>query len=138
MRALLLLVLALPLLVAGCRTPDGASAVPVRFDSMDDYQARRAAAMDRLTDAVGDARATDVAACRALAVGAKACGGPTAYVVFSSTATAPATAERLAGDVSSLDRAANAQFGLVSTCEMLMEPSVALDAGRCVAAPPAP
>ena len=131
MRALLLLAL----LAAGCRTPDGASADPVRFDSMDDYQSRRSVAMDRLTDAVGEARAGDASACRALAVGAKACGGPTAYVVFSSTATDPAEAERLAGEVTALDRAANDQFGLVSTCEMLMEPAVALDAGRCVAAP---
>lgn len=137
MRALLLLGFAgLTALAGGCRTPDGATAVPVRFDSMDDYQNRRATAMDRLTDAVGEARATDVSACRALAVGAKACGGPTAYVVFSSTATDAAEAERLAGDVTALDRAANLQFGLVSTCEMLLEPAVALDAGRCVAAPP--
>ena len=132
MRLSLLLAL---LTVAGCTTPGGAAADPVRFDSMDDYQARRSAALDRLTDAVGEARAGDVAICRALAVGAKACGGPTQYVVFSSAATDAAEAERLAGEVTALDRAANAQFGLVSTCDMLMEPNVALDGGRCVAAP---
>jgi len=122
-------------LLAGCTTPGGASADPVRFASMDDYQARRATAMDLLTDAVGESRAGDASACRALAVGAKACGGPTQYVVFSTTATDAAEAERLAGAVTALDRAANDQFGLVSTCEMLMEPAVALDGGRCVAAP---
>ncbi len=130
-----LLLCGLLALVAGCTTPGGAASDPVRFASMDDYQSRRTAAMERLTAAVGDARATDASACRALAVGSKACGGPTQYVVFSTVATDATEAERLAGEVTALDRAANAQFGLVSTCDLLMEPGVAVEGGRCVAAP---
>lgn len=136
--ALFLALAALPLAGLGaCRTsaPSAADeAPPARFASEADYQTRRAAAVRRLDAAIGEARATDVSACRAVPVGAKACGGPVEYRVYSSTTSVVAEVERFAEVVTALDTTANRQFERVSDCMLLLEPTPTLVGGRCVAA----
>ncbi|MDT0633076.1 hypothetical protein RQM47_09675 [Rubrivirga sp. S365] len=102
-------------------------------DDYDDYlddRARLVADLDRL---IGAAEADAPGACRVVAVGAKACGGPADYRVYSTAADAEAV-ERVAAEITTLDEDANRRFELISDCSVPPEPRPALVGGRCVAA----
>ncbi len=103
------------------------------FASQDDYRQQRADALARLEAAAG-AGAQAAAACYAVPVGARACGGPASHVVASRESSDSARVAELAAAVTALDRRAIAQFNLSSTCQVVLPPPVALRDGRCVAA----
>lgn len=137
MRTLLLLFAALG--VAACSQPvsDTPPEAPVAetgaFRDEADYRAQRVRATADLDALIGTAAASDAAACRVVAVGAKACGGPLEYRVYSATASDAAQVEAQAARITALDRRANAQFQYVSDCMLVGEPQAALVDGRCVA-----
>lgn len=88
-----------------------------------------------IDDEIGDAEATDVAACRTLPLGAKPCGGPWTYLVYSAEASDSTRLTDLAAEYDSVNAAQNAACELASDCMMVGPPDVALDDGRCVVAP---
>lgn len=73
--------------------------------------------------------------CRAAAFGAKPCGGPWSYVVYS---TGTADTVRLAQAVAAYnaeEARLNEALGRVSDCRAVVRPSVACREGRCMALP---
>jgi hypothetical protein len=86
--------------------------------------------------AIGDARADDVSACRAITYGEKACGGPSRARVYSEADGDPVRVRRLAEEYTRVERDANVRFGRGSDCAYLMPPTPVLVGGRCVAGPP--
>ena len=101
------------------------------FDDEQDYRDRREDALARLETVIGTPSARDVVSCATVPVGERACGGPAAYVVYSSETADPVEVIRVAASVTALDREANAQFGYASTCELIAEPEVVLVGGTC-------
>lgn len=131
------LALFLALVVSGCSVVPGSSggkelaAGPP--STVEEYGSQRAALLDRLDDAIGEAEATSVAACRVLPVGEKACGGPTEYRVYSATDVVPGEVQALAEQIARLDVYASTRFEVGSTCDVTPQPTPALVDGRCVA-----
>jgi hypothetical protein len=82
---------------------------------------------------VGSATCSSPAVCRAIAMGAKPCGGPRRYLVYSVEATDSA---RLARDVAQFTEAEvrmNKEKGMMSDCSMVVRPQVSCVSGRCAA-----
>jgi hypothetical protein len=86
--------------------------------------------------AIGEARADDVASCRAITYGEKACGGPSRARVYSEADGDPERVRRLAEEYTRVERDANVRFGRGSDCMYVMAPTPVLQGGRCVAGPP--
>ena len=97
-----------------------------------------AALLARIRTAIGDARCDSDAACRTLAIGEKACGGPEQWWAYSARS---ARADQLPGwafESAALARQRNANSGMVSNCLFNANPGAVCLAGRCsLAAPPA-
>jgi len=85
--------------------------------------------------AIGQAGAASLSECRLVGLGERPCGGPRAYVAYSLTETDSAHLASLVEVYNRLDRERNTREGLVSTCEMLARPEVALEGGQCVTRP---
>jgi hypothetical protein len=82
---------------------------------------------------IGTPTCSSPAVCRALPLGAKPCGGPQQYLIYSLTVTDSA---RLAADAARYNQAQaqkNRDEGLVSDCSMLMAPRVSCVSGECAA-----
>ena len=92
------------------------------------------AEMRREIDAlIGDATGASIAECRYAALGAKPCGGPWQYVIYSASSTdSTALAERLTA-YNALEAEMNERYGLASDCSVPNVPVVAYREGRCVA-----
>jgi hypothetical protein len=94
---------------------------------LDDIEAR----LDRMiTDA---SSCTSDSECRSVAVGGKACGGPTGYRAYSARHADPKAVGELASQERELAQAAARASGRVSNCLMLADPGARCDQGRCVA-----
>lgn len=77
---------------------------------------------------------SDVSSCRVAPVGVKACGGPRDYVAYCVTATDSVALFRKLDELARAERAYNEKYGIMSTCEILLEPDVALVGQTCRAA----
>lgn len=69
--------------------------------------------------------------CRSVALGAKSCGGPEAYMAYSTAKVSPEKVQALAERYREERKAANQASGLVSDCRYLMDPGAQCRAGRC-------
>ena len=85
----------------------------------------------------GKAQATDVAQCRVVGVGAKACGGPQSYLVYSTLNGNETELLQKVERYNALMRMQNEQQGLMSDCAIVPEPGVVLVNGFCQAGPKA-
>lgn len=82
---------------------------------------------------VGDAPCSSPAVCRTLAMGAKPCGGPREYLVYSVSFSDSA---RLATEVARYNQAdvlINKEKRLMSDCSVVPRPGVSCLSRRCVA-----
>ena len=112
----------------------------------DSAQANRPAAADdtaRVTRLEREARAlvretgcVSASSCRAAPVGSRACGGPREYVVYCAAATDTVALLRALEELGRAESRLNERSGAVSTCEMRLPPSVALQGERCAAVEP--
>ena len=75
--------------------------------------------------------------CHSVAVGAKACGGPTGYRAYSSRNASTASVDALAQHERDLAAAAARESHQVSACFMLADPGAHCQQGKCVTGPPA-
>lgn len=96
--------------------------------------------LTRIRSAIGQALCTQDAQCRTLAVGEKSCGGPEAWLVWSTTSPKAAQLPGWAAQSAAAARQRNANSGMVGTCQFNPDPGAVCQAGRCVprvaAAPP--
>lgn len=74
--------------------------------------------------AAKDLRCSTAADCEAIALGDKACGGPTGYLVSSVLNESYDDIVRLAGELTEVERRFNFENQLASTCSFEMPPEV--------------
>lgn len=85
----------------------------------------------QLTQLIGTARASNANACRVLAVGHKACGGPSGYLAYSVETADEAQLQQLAQQYADTERQQQTRSGMMSNCMMAPEPSVVWVDGVC-------
>jgi hypothetical protein len=74
--------------------------------------------------------------CHSVAIGAKACGGPTGYRAYSSKTVSTASVDALAQHERDLAAQAARESHQVSTCFMLADPGAHCKQNKCVTGPP--
>ncbi|GIZ52782.1 hypothetical protein [Noviherbaspirillum aridicola] len=82
---------------------------------------------------VGDASAQRPEQCRVLPLGARACGGPQAYLVYSTARADERRLQELARQYTEAEQKYNRIAGTMSTCSHIEPPQVRLQHGRCTA-----
>lgn len=69
--------------------------------------------------------------CKTVAVGAKSCGGPESFMVYSTANTSPEKVNAVAERYRKERELENKLSGLASDCRMLMDPGAQCRAGFC-------
>lgn len=108
----------------------------VAFDvAVPQPQLKDSASLSRLISEINsrDLSCDQASDCVALAMGAKACGGPTSYVVASLHNPELDSLKALISELTLQEQTESVRTGAVSNCSFLMEPTVACDANLCVA-----
>ncbi|MCT6698390.1 hypothetical protein [Rheinheimera sp. 4Y26] len=85
---------------------------------------------------VGSAKASSVAQCRVVGLGAKPCGGPQSYLVYSAEQGNETELLARVARYNQLVQQHNQQLGLISDCAVVPKPGVVLVEGVCQAGPP--
>lgn len=123
----LLAVAALAAAATGCKDEDRDPAADIA----------QLAAMEAEIDAlIGDAACPGGADCRAVAFGAKPCGGPWKYKVYAAAKVDTVALLRLIEDYNATNARLNEAWGWVSDCAFVSEPAVDCVEGRCRAVEP--
>jgi hypothetical protein len=86
----------------------------------------------QIDSAIGGAEASALSECALAALGVRPCGGPRTYLAYSLAQTDSAALAALIEVYDRLDRERNEREGLVSTCELMVPPDLAIENGRCV------
>jgi hypothetical protein len=116
------------LLLAGC-----AACTTAAPQAPQAQQAPQSDTLARIHALAGTPNCSSDEQCHALPLGARACGGPESYLVWSSARTSQAEIEALGERYKEERRAANKASGLMSTCQFLMDPGAVCRAGTCQA-----
>lgn len=83
----------------------------------------RAGPLESITTLIGDAECDNQGQCRALAIGAKPCGGPSSYLAWSSKVTDPSALRAAVVADAKTKRQENSDRGLASDCRVSPEPT---------------
>ena len=70
--------------------------------------------------------------CRALPFGAKPCGGPWEYLIYSTTDTDTLKIEEKVDAYNEWNRVLNSRYGYISDCGIAAEPQLLCLNGKCV------
>jgi hypothetical protein len=89
------------------------------------------AAREALSAAIGDAACSEALQCRTVPIGHQACGGPEAWLAWSSAAGNGAQIDALAASHRAARRTMVERLGLQSTCAVVPDPGARCRAGRC-------
>ena len=84
---------------------------------------------------IGDAACDAAAQCRTVALGSKACGGPERYLAWSTARSDSARLAQLAEQYAAARQAENARSGMMSTCDVIIDPGATCQGRRCVPLP---
>jgi hypothetical protein len=71
--------------------------------------------------------------CRAMPVGAKACGGPRYYLLYCPLTTDAAALQRKLDEVRAAEQQFNQTYGMMSDCSFVGEPALTSAGGSCQA-----
>lgn len=115
--------------VTACAAPPPASVptpAPAQVSAADVKQAYAA-----LESAVGDAACETDAECRTVGVGQKACGGPLAYMAYSTRGDREPAILKAAQALKDAQSADNRASGRISDCMMLQDPGAQCVAKQC-------
>jgi hypothetical protein len=88
--------------------------------------------LKQLRAEIGDAACDTSAQCHTIAVGYKACGGPEAYLPWSSKASSEKKIRNLAEAHGTQRKNEVVASGMLSNCMAEMDPGATCSAGRCV------
>lgn len=83
---------------------------------------------------IAEPMATSIEQCRLIAFGAKPCGGPRAYLVYSMEATDSTDLARAVAMYTSEDARLNRVLGRASDCALVASPQITFTAGQCTTA----
>jgi hypothetical protein len=81
---------------------------------------------------IGEAKCTDGAQCKVVVFGAKPCGGPWKYKIYSK-ATVSTELAKYVDAYNAFNRELNSRYGFISDCGLVTPPAVMCRDGRCVA-----
>jgi hypothetical protein len=84
-----------------------------------------------IVELAGDGSCDELSECATLAVGSKACGGPSSYIVYCASAIDEAALIEKVDEYTQLEQDYNLANDIVSTCEDEPEPDVELVDGVC-------
>lgn len=87
--------------------------------------------LSEIRSLIGTAACTESSQCNTLPLGARACGGPQAYLPWSSARTDGSALRALAGRYQEQQRAAAEASGQVSDCRFIPDPGAECRAGAC-------
>lgn len=90
----------------------------------------------RIRAEIGEARCASDLSCRTLPIGAKACGGPTAWLAWSIDSGRADPIQAWAQELAALQRRRNERRGMASDCRYLADPGAVCRAQRCVPGAP--
>lgn len=133
------LLLPLILACAACTTDAGTSAAPAQPTPA----TKAASAVDtgtlgQIRAKIGAASCTESSQCRTLPLGSRACGGPEAYLPYSTANNAEPALKALGDRYKQERQAQNEKSGMVSDCRFMMDPGAVCQAGTCQLAPGGP
>ena len=80
---------------------------------------------------IGEPTATNIGQCRLTEFGAKPCGGPRGFLVYSVEATDSIDLARAVASYTSEDARLNRVLGLASDCALVAPPQITFTAGQC-------
>lgn len=106
-------------------TPESGSTPEVSLDSLRTV----------VNELVGEPVCESAADCRAIAFGAKPCGGPWTYLPYSISVTDSARLSRAAARYDRREEELNRKDGRVSDCRYVPEPGLECREGRCTTTP---
>ncbi len=105
---------------------------PTKVNKIAPNQASINSAHEQLEQLIDKPSCDNSSQCKVLAVGSRACGGPSKYVVYS-TKTADATeVKKLAQEITTLEQQFNALNDMMSICQHLSAPGTQCSANTCV------
>lgn len=84
-----------------------------------------------IDEEVGNAEADHISQCDIKPIGAKPCGGPWGYLVYSKKVSSESTLDNLIERYNKLDEIRNVEEGLASTCDVAQPPDLTLKNGTC-------
>jgi hypothetical protein len=84
---------------------------------------------------IGTPTATEATQCKLIPFGAKPCGGPARYLVYSTARTDEARLKQLVNEFNQLSKKINQENKLLSDCMYVAEPKIEFARGVCTIAP---
>ncbi len=89
-------------------------------------------AHEQLKQLIDDPSCDNSSQCKVLPVGSRACGGPSSFIVYSSKTANTAEVEKLAKDITALEKQFNAANDMMSICQHLTAPGAQCSENTCV------
>lgn len=121
---------------SGCQSqppkPPPLNSTPIVAPKAGEGLQAEATLQSRIVAEIGTAACQSSAQCRTLALGAQACGGPQAWLAWSSTASREDSLIALSEQLAALQRQRHAQSGVASTCQYKADPGAWCPAQQCV------
>ncbi|WP_368485602.1 hypothetical protein ABZP26_00250 [Pseudoalteromonas sp. SD03] len=96
--------------------------------SLDDIKT----AKNKLNNLIADKQCSTSSQCKVSAVGSRACGGPSDYIVYSTQSAPQEQVSALSDTITQLESTYNAQKGMMSICQHLTVPSTQCVENKCV------
>lgn len=90
-------------------------------ESQQDYQQELREQLQEIEALIGESHCDDSEDCDYLALGAKPCGGPQAYVIFANDIDRQQL-QKLVVDYTNLEKKYNEKFGIASDCALVSPP----------------
>lgn len=115
-------------LMSACAAPANKPAAPPAPAAV---PAGAAALAQQVRDEIGEAACTSDSQCRTLGVGHRACGGPEAWLAWSTTTSNEGKLKKLAEAHAQARKAEVERSGMMSICAMLPDPGAQCVAQRC-------
>ena len=101
------------------------------FDESDDL-AKLADIRNEISVIVGEAACSEQPECRLIGLGAKPCGGPWEYLIYSSVETDTTGLKEKVKEYNDWNLVINKRYEYVSDCTMAELPEVACIEGKCI------
>lgn len=116
---------------AACSEPEQLQPVQSQGGAMD-LKTQIQQEREQIRQLIGDAKASEPSQCRVLALGHKACGGPEAYVAYSTEQTDEAVLLHHAERYTNLQLSWQTKERMYSDCAIVPKPQVGWVNGYCV------
>jgi hypothetical protein len=108
---------------------------PLLIVSPPSFAAIKESIANNITNMVADLSCDNNDQCHSIGFGDKACGGFQSYIVYSTKTVDDKSLASLVKSYNALDREENLKNNMVSTCDILIQPSVSCIQSQCTSVP---